>query len=385
MIPSSTSENKPVKKSFSRLVIGLIAALLLTLGVLSGYIISDYTHRGIGPGKPVSMADLPPGSDKQLSINGRDTYVVAAVKKVGPAIVGITTRIYNQDLLNRNVLVGEGVGSGILFDEKGYIVTNNHVVAGAQNKKVTVSLSNGKSVPGTVIGADALSDLAVVKIDPQKDIPVAKFGDSATLQVGEPAIAIGNPLGLEFKGSVTTGVISALQRTIDDQEQRFPLIQTDAAINPGNSGGALVNAEGFVIGINSAKIAKTGVEGMGFAIPIDQAKPILKSLMEKGKVIRPYLGILAIDKSSAAKLNISFSGEGMLVFKIASDGPAAKSDLAPGDIITKIGDHKIESTVHLKEILDSYAPGETVAVTYVRNNAINTAQITVGTMPDATQ
>lgn len=148
------------------------------------------------------------------------------------------------------------------------------------------------------MGADAATDLAVVKID-ENNLPVADFGDSSTLQVGEPAIAIGNPLGLEFRGSVTAGVISALNRSIQLGERKFDLIQTDAAINPGNSGGALVNAEGEVVGINSAKIAVSGVEGIGFAIPINSAKPILDELAKKGRVVRPYIGASLVDKDIA--------------------------------------------------------------------------------------
>ena len=171
-------------------------------------------------------------------------------------------------MFNRKVLVGEGVGSGVIFDKAGYIVTNNHVVGTA--KTVIVSLADGQSTEGTVVGRDARTDLAVVKIN-MDNLPVAEFGDSDSLQVGEPAIAIGNPLGLEFQGTVTVGVISSLNRTIGAEGQSMKLIQTDAAINPGNSGGALVDADGKVIGINSAKISQEGVEGLGFAIPINAA------------------------------------------------------------------------------------------------------------------
>lgn len=381
MTTSQNPETQSMKKKYKRIIIILSVALLLAVGALGGYMASDYIHRG-GPGKSIMNPDFPLSHNDAALLGDHNTYIVEAVKKVGPAIVGITTKLYSQDMLNRDVLVGEGVGSGILFDAKGYIVTNNHVVAGAHDKKVTVSLSNGKSIPGTVIGTDPLSDLAVVKIEPQSDIAVAQFGDSSTLQAGEPAIAIGNPLGLEFKGTVTTGVISALQRTIDDQGQRFPLIQTDAAINPGNSGGALVNADGLVIGINSSKISQAGIEGMGFAIPINQAKPIIKALMTTGKVIRPYLGIWTIDKNAASKYDMPFSGDGMLLFKLDPNGPAAKANLAAGDIITKLSDRPVNSMVHLKEILDSYAPGETIDVTFVRNGTVNTTKITVGTLSD---
>ena len=195
-------------------------------------------------------------NEKNMS-GARNTPIVKAARMVGPAVVGITNKAYVRDFFNRVQLAERGTGSGVIYDKSGLIVTNNHVVEGAS--EIVVSLSDGTSVPGKILGTDPATDLAVVKIDAQ-NLPVAEFGDSSDIQVGEPAIAIGNPLGLEFRGSVTVGVISALNRSVQVGERNFNLIQTDAAINPGNSGGALVNADGKVIGINSAK---TGGKGQG--------------------------------------------------------------------------------------------------------------------------
>ena len=271
-----------------RMKIAALALAMLIIGGAGGCYFGGFSL----PKKEgaASSYQIPQGANKKMEDLPaiRNTAVVQAVKEVGPAIVGITTRVYDRDMFNRRVEVGQSVGSGVLFDKKGYIVTNNHVVSGS--KEVNVSLSNGKTVPGKVVGTDPSTDLAVVKIDGSDDLPVAEFGDSDALQVGETAIAIGNPLGLEFQGTVTVGVISALNRSLDDIDQRFKLIQTDAAINPGNSGGALVTADGKVVGINSAKIAKEGVEGMGFAIPINSAKGIIQQLISNGKVTRAYLG-----------------------------------------------------------------------------------------------
>ena len=273
------------------------AVVLIAVGVFGGFKIHDafFTPSGTYNGT-VNQLQEPSKSDS-LS-DARNTAVVQAAKKVSPAVVGITTKVYNRDMFNRKVLVGEGVGSGVIFDKAGYIVTNNHVVGPA--KTVIVSLADGQSTEGTVVGRDEKTDLAVVKIK-MDNLPVAEFGDSDSLQVGEPAIAIGNPLGLEFQGTVTVGVISSLNRTIGAEGQSMKLIQTDAAINPGNSGGALVDADGKVIGINSAKISKEGVEGLGFAIPINAARPILQDLIKNGKVVRPYLGLYGLDPQMAAR------------------------------------------------------------------------------------
>lgn len=308
----------------------------------------------------------------------RNTYVVQAAKESGPAVVGITTQVFQKDIFNRTIYAGEGVGSGVLIDNDGHIITNKHVVAGARNGEVTVSLSDGSTVTGTVIGSDSQTDLAVVKIKPPKDIKPIKFGDSDSLQVGEPAIAIGNPLGLEFKGSVTSGVISALARTIDDQGQRFPLIQTDAAINPGNSGGALINADGELIGINSSKISKEGIEGMGFAIPINSAMTIVDSIIKNGKVIRPYIGVWAVDRQTAARNNVTYEGDGLLVVQLDPNGPAAQAGLVEGDTIAQIDGKDITTLLELKEQIDAKSPGDTILVSYTHNGKMKSTQLKLG-------
>lgn len=356
------------KKISKKTLFSLIAAVMMVIIACLG---SHYYYNAIYMRDVSENQNLMEKTEPNVRLTGaRNTYVVAAVKKVAPAIVGITTKVYRPDFFNRPVLVGEGVGSGVIFDKKGYIATNYHVIAGAKNNTVSVSLANGETLSGKVVGGDQATDLAVVKIDPPKNMAVAKFGSSSDLQVGEPAIAIGNPLGLEFQGTVTKGIISALHRTVDNNGQRFPLIQTDAAINPGNSGGALLNANGDVIGINSAKIMKEGVEGLGFSIPIDQAKPILKSLVEHGKVIRPYLGVWAVDKTTAKKYGKDFEPEGLIVLKVAHDGPAYLAKINPGDIITKINNVDVKNMVHFKQILDSYHPGDDVTIQYVRDKKV---------------
>ena len=235
-------------------LLALAAVILILGGGIGGYYFHELPSLKNQTESGYKLPESATGKDFDLPAV-RNTAIVQAVREVGPSIVGITTKVYDRDLFNRRVEVGTSVGSGVLFDTKGYIVTNAHVVSEA--KTVNVSLSNGETVEGTVVGRDEATDLAVVKIEGNEGLPVATFGNSDELQVGETAIAIGNPLGLEFQGSVTVGVISALNRTIDEMDQRFRLIQTDAAISPGNSGGALVTADGKVVGINSAKEVTT--------------------------------------------------------------------------------------------------------------------------------
>ena len=355
----------------------LLAVVLIIAGTVGGYLTGNFfgNTKSITQETTAVNAD---GTKKSVPLSdNRNTAIVSAVKKAGPAVVGITTKVYDRNIFDQQVLVGEGVGSGVIIDKAGYIVTNYHVVAQANNRKVTVSLSDGSSQPGTIVGVDPLTDLAVVKIDPTENMPVATLGDSDQLQVGEPAIAIGNPLGLEFQGTVTAGVISALHRTINMESQRFPLIQTDAAINPGNSGGALVNADGDVVGINSAKISQTGIEGMGFSIPINEVKPIVKELIEKGKVVRAYLGLGLLDKQNAAKYGLQLKTDGLLVARVYSDGPAANSDINEGDIITAVGEKSITNLMQLKQILDNHKPGESLDLTVLSNGAEHTVSITL--------
>lgn len=356
----------------------VFAAALLIIGGAGGYYYGSFSGKA---NTSYQFSETAPATAENLPAV-RNTAIVQAVKKVGPAIVGITTRVYDRDIFNRRVEVGKSVGSGVLFDKQGYIVTNNHVVAGG--KEVNVSLSNGKTVSGVVVGTDPSTDLAVVKIDGADDLPIAEFGDSSALQVGETAIAIGNPLGLEFQGTVTVGVISALNRSLSDMDQRFPLIQTDAAINPGNSGGALVTADGKVVGINSAKIAKEGVEGMGFAIPINQAKGIIEQLISSGKVTRAYLGVYAADKDIAMRYGYNWDQgkKGVLVMKIASMSPLSLTDIRPGDYIMAIDDKEINSVKEIQAVMDEHKPGDRVNLTYEHEGKTYRTDILLAAAPE---
>ena len=355
------------KKSTNVLICGILGAAILLTGC------GDSKTNAAVHDKPAAKAE------QQLSA-ARNTPIVAAAKKVGPAVVGITNKAYVRDIFNRVQLTERGTGSGVIYDKAGYIATNNHVVEGAN--EIIVSLPDGRTVKGKVLGADAVTDLAVVKIEAD-NLPVAKFGDSDTLQVGEPAIAIGNPLGLEFRGSVTAGVISALNRSIELGERKFSLIQTDAAINPGNSGGALVNADGEVVGINSAKIVVSGVEGIGFAIPVNTAKPILDELASRGRVARPYLGASLMDKDVAERygFEIDLHG-GIFLVKVVQGSPADKAGIRPGDIILRFNGAKVATAMDLRSKIDACKVGDRVEVVILHNGMQETKTLVLEEVPE---
>ena len=311
--------------------------------------------------------------------DARNNPIVQAAKKVGPAVVGITNKAVARDWFNRQVEIDKGTGSGVIFRSDGYIVTNNHVIEGA--KDITVALADGRTLPATLVGTDPYSDLAVIKVD-ATDLPTAEFGNSDDIMVGEPAIAIGNPLGLEFQGSVTAGVISALNRTLTIGDNRLKLLQTDAAINPGNSGGALVNADGQVIGINSAKLAATGVEGIGFAIPINTAKPIIDELINKGHVTYPYLGVGVLDKQTAAqagyKLNVD---AGVIVMQLELGSPADQAGIRQRDLILKIDGKDTNTVADLRSIIAEHKVGDNITITISRNGQVGDVTATLAEMP----
>ena len=327
-----------------------------------------------------SAARQAAANDANIS-DARNTPAVRAAKTVGPTVVGITNKAVARDWFN-NPVETEGVGSGVIFKNDGgdsYIVTNNHVISGA--KELVVSLPDGRSLKGKLVGADEMTDLAVVKVGDGK-LPTAKFGDSDKIVVGEPAIAIGNPMGLEFQGSVTSGVISALNRTLDISDKRVKLLQTDAAINPGNSGGALVNADGEVIGINSAKVAANGVEGMGFAIPINTVQTVIDSLMSKGYVARPYLGVSIFDPETAGRYGYQLNiDKGVYVFQLSLNGPCGKAGLQRGDIILKLDGKETNSVSDLREKVAEPKVGDTVKITYDRNGSEQSADVVLEEMP----
>ncbi|MGL4738764.1 MAG: S1C family serine protease [Cellulosilyticaceae bacterium] len=308
--------------------------------------------------------------------------------RVGPSVVSIKN--------NRTVATwaGEfnesGLGSGVIFhedDQKIYIISNAHVVDGASNLIVTF-LGNTK-VPATIIGSDSVTDIAVLAVEkteipPEQlaEIKPAVLGDSQNLRVGDLAVAIGNPVEEAFNNTVTVGVISALDREVQLTDKTMKLIQTDAAINPGNSGGALVGPNGEVIGINTIKLVDSQIEGMGFAIPINDVKPIVSELMEKGRISRPSLGIKGYDMTES--LGIYDIPVGVMVVEVVPGSSAELAGLQPKDIILEFEGQKISTMEELKGLLIKKQVGDTISLKLVRGNVKHTVQVKLQEMPSAT-
>jgi serine protease Do len=269
----------------------------------------------------------------------------------------------------------QGSGSGIIISQNGYIVTNNHVIENA--KSIKIYLSSGETKEATVVGTDSRTDLAVLKME-KGTYPYATLGDSSVLEVGELCVAIGNPLGMEFAGSVTVGYISALNRTVEADGKTFNLIQTDAAINAGNSGGALVNTKGEVIGINTLKISSAGVEGLGFAIPVDEAKPIFDDLINHGYVKgRPVIGITGKDISADLAKYYNYP-EGVFVEQIMEGSGAAQAGIRRGDIITKVDGKRIKTIKEINALRDKKKAGDKVTLERDRSGQIMTVDVILG-------
>jgi S1-C subfamily serine protease len=337
-------------------------------------------------GSAIAPAPLPAPND------GFSQRIKEVTQLIKPAVVQITNEQVQVDQFNQPFTVPAGVGSGVIYDAKGYVLTNNHVIAGAD--KLLVTLPDGRSFKATLMGADPETDLAVLKID-GTNLPVAPLGDSSQLQVGDWVIAIGNALALNGGPTVTAGVASALGRTVQEPPDAntgqpgpylFDVIQTSAPINPGNSGGPLVNLEGQVVGINTlvAGQAEPGVQaqGIGFAIGINSAKPIADQLVSTGQAIHPFIGIsyLPLTPAIAAQIGIS-QQTGMVLADVAAGTPAAQAGLQRYDVITAINGQQLKGDSDLAQIVDQHKPGDTLTLTVVRNSQTLTIKVMLGTRP----
>jgi putative serine protease PepD len=288
---------------------------------------------------------------------------------------------------------GAGTGSGEVIKSDGYILTNNHVISVAANGgKVEVTFADGTAVPATIVGRDVLTDLAVLKVAPSDNLKPIAIGSSDSVQVGEPVIALGAPLGLS--GTVTSGIVSAMDRTVevpgeaDSSALLVSALQTDAAINPGNSGGALVNCDGDLIGVPTAGAtvpspsggSSAGSVGLGFAIPVNIATTISNEIISTGRVSHSYFGVQTLPIPPDAAAQAGLSG-GLFVGGVVAGGPAAKAGLAQGDVITKINGQTATTNVQLQELTLTKSAGDTVTIEYIRDGAKHSATVTLATQP----
>lgn len=361
------SYSKPPKKRgpFSYFLVAIVSAIIG--GVISAYIAPTYLYGKIIPMPEIYNArQVIPQSEVNITPTGSITEVTAVTKKAIGSVVGITTIQLQKELFWEKEV--PGVGSGVIIDSNGYILTNSHVIADGQAKKINVLFEDGNTSPGNVLWNDATLDLAILKVE-LTNLPVAELGDSDILEVGQLAVAIGNPLGLDFQRTVTSGIISGLHRSIrvDQNNVIEDLIQTDASINPGNSGGPLLNNEGQVIGINTAKI-KTG-EGLGFAIPINLVKSIADEVIKSGSFSNVYIGFRGTEVDLYERqMGVNLEADnGLIIIEVIPNSPAANSKLKPLDIIVKIDNKEVESMVQLRKLLYNYKIGDKAILTINRD------------------
>lgn len=341
---------------------------------------------------PASPPASAPSPRSVNPLSDFSTAVRLVAQRVKPAVVQITNQQVQLDQFNQPFSVPAGVGSGVIYDNQGHILTNNHVVEGAQ--QLLVSLPDGRSYQGKLIGRDPLTDLAVLQIS-DNNLPVAQLGDSSKLQVGDWVVAIGNALALEGGPTVTAGVVSAVGRAVQEPGSSagggqgpflFDLIQTDTAINPGNSGGPLVNLDGQVIGIDTlvAGEAEPGVpaQGIGFAIAISTARPIADQLVATGRVVHPFLGInyVPLNPAISAQLRID-QRQGVLVSSVVRGSPAGAAGLQARDVITAIDGAGLKTDSDLAQIIDRHKPGDSVTLTVLRAAQKTDIRVTLGERP----
>ncbi len=398
-----------------RFLTGLLGGVVGGFLVIGGFYLANGSGlaptTNTGSGTTASDSKTTQVSNVKLDV---DSDITKAVEKVQGAVVSVINLQRQQqsssnpwgDLFGQaqdentqgssesddSNLVEASEGSGVIYKKDGkdaYVVTNNHVVEGSNGLEVV--MNDGTKVKGELVGTDSVTDLAVIKISSDDVKDVAAFGDSDALKVGEPAIAIGSPLGSQYANSVTSGIISSVNRPIADSTTgvNISAIQTDAAINPGNSGGPLVNVGGQVVGINSSKIATTqtessniSVEGMGFAIPSNDVVKIIGQLEKDGKVTRPALGINMVDLSSVTSqqqeqiLGVPASVKsGVVITNVVAATPAEKAGLKQYDVITKVDDKEITSTTDLQSVLYTKSVGDSITVTYYRGDKEETAKV----------
>jgi len=390
------TEIKVKRKSiFKTYILLILATSVISSMVVGGVLYSKFSNELKNQNALIQKAGIT-ASLNQMKIDNlskinvvktalaKGSPVTEIAKKVGPSIVGIRMTVGNPQIgfSGSDQATARSEGSGIIISKDGYIMTNYHVVQYAdpkggtsKNTTLEVFLPDKRQAKAKFIGGDSINDLAVIKID-LKNLTVAELGDSSKLEVGELAVAIGNPLGMDFAGSVTVGVVSALNRQVDAENESMNLIQTDAAINPGNSGGALVNSQGQVIGINSIKISETGVEGLGFAIPIKDAKPIVDQLMMFGYIKgRPLIGISGQEITDIIAQQYGLP-VGIYIMEVTPGGGADKAGILKGDVLVSLGDKEVKTMKDLDSVKKAYKAGDVVKVVVYRENTKKNLKLT---------
>ncbi|MGN1349405.1 MAG: S1C family serine protease [Anaerovoracaceae bacterium] len=380
-------QKKPMSQGTKRVIAGVLAVVLCGGAGFGGGALAVKCFGG-GAGEGTAATIKIDASDAD-SLNAAS----AIAKKVMPSVVGISTvsQTYTQTIFGLQQGTQKGVGTGLIVTEDGYILTNSHVVDDGNSESITVDLFNGAEYTGSVLWSSQDLDLAIVKID-AKGLTAAELGDSDDVEIGDYAVAIGNPLGMNFERSVTQGIISGLDRTITTTDSSTGstnkmegLIQTDASINSGNSGGPLINSDGEVIGINSAKASSA--EGLGFAIPINTALPIIEEIKESGTYEQTYVGISGMNVAAVkSKYQTDFKADsGIYLVQIYTNSPASKAGLQEGDIITAIDGTDVEDMSAFKKQLVKYRPGDKVKLTVERDKQNITVEVTLEAESSSTQ
>jgi serine protease Do len=353
------------------LIIGLVLLIIMSIGLFSCTMQPANT---VAKANELNTQVLKNAGAPQVTLPS----IADVVTKVRPSVVAINVQVTTFDFFN-NPVQEQGAGSGWIIRSDGYIVTNNHVVEGADN--IVVTTSNGNKYDAQEVFTDAFTDLAVIKIN-ANNLQALPTGDSSKLNVGDWVVAIGNALGQGI--SATTGIVSAKDVSLTETagQPLDNLVQTDTAINPGNSGGPLVNLAGEVIGITSLKISQVGVEGMGYAISINQALPVINTLITSGKVVRPWMGIAAftVDAQVSAYYDLTVDS-GVLITDVVSGSPADQAGLQPGDVITAVNGQAQTDAGNLMNYINTLQVGQQITVTYQRGRNQGTADVTLGQSP----
>lgn len=373
-------KEKKMRKLFRQPVFTAIISSVLTCAVCFGIFAATYRPQlGAGYSGPVLPMgqQVPVGQDGEYSTmaqtSGGALSIPQVYEKASPAVVSILVQSQSNSYLQTQAVMSSG--SGIIVRGDGYVVTNNHVIEGS--KKISVTTIGGDQFDARVVGSDARTDIAVLKIDHDQALPYAELGDSSLLRVGDMALAIGNPLREELAGTLTVGYISAINRTMVIDNKQMTMIQTDAAINPGNSGGALLNIYGQVIGINTAKTTGYDVEGLGFAIPINEAKPIIESIIKDGYVTgRPLIGLMGRSVteqiSKAQDLPV-----GVYVSSVTEFGAAERAGIQAGDVLIECEGQKITTVDEINKIRDAHKPGDVLKFKLSRNGRTLDVKVTL--------